>query len=77
MMWMDTDFTQQDTSRGGPIEEPRIPEFLLAALTGPSIMEELKKYTNLGFVVVNLLTLSYSNAIGLILKKRDEVLPLG
>ena len=44
---------------------------------GPSIMEELKKYTNLGFVVANLLTLSYSNAIGLILKKRDEVLPLG
>jgi len=74
---MDTDFTQQDTSRAGPIEEPRIPEFLLAALMGPSIMEELKKYTNSGFVVANLLTLSYSNAIGLILKKRDEVLPLG
>jgi hypothetical protein len=46
MMSMDSGFTQQDTSRGGPIEKPQIPEFLLAALMGPSIMEELKKYTN-------------------------------
>jgi len=43
---MDTDFTQQDTSRADPIEKPRIPEFLLVALMGLSFMEELKKYTN-------------------------------
>jgi hypothetical protein len=40
---MDIAFTQQDTSRVSPIEEPQIPEFLHPALMGSSIMEELKK----------------------------------
>ena len=31
MMWMDITFTQQATSRVGPIEEPQIPEFLRKA----------------------------------------------
>jgi hypothetical protein len=68
MTLMDIAFTQQDTSRVGPIEEPQIPEFLCLALMGSSIMEELKKYTNSHFMVANLLILSYSNATGLILK---------
>jgi hypothetical protein len=41
---------------------------LLLALMGSSIMEELNKYTKLVFMVANLLILSYSNVIGLILK---------
>jgi hypothetical protein len=51
-----------------PIERPQILEFLLLVLMGSSIMEELKKYTNSVFMVPNLLILSYSNVIGLILK---------
>jgi hypothetical protein len=65
---MDITFTQQDTSRVGPIKEPQIPEFLCPALMRSSIMEELKKYTNSRFMVANVLIMSYSNAIGLILK---------
>ena len=38
------------------------------ALMRSSIMEELKKYTNSSFMVLNLLIPSYSNTIGLILK---------
>jgi hypothetical protein len=67
-MSMDIAFTQQDTSRVSPIEEPQIPEFLRPALMGSSIMEELKKYTHSRFMAANLSILSYSNATGLILK---------
>jgi hypothetical protein len=49
-------------------EEPQIAEFLRSALMASTIMEELKKYTNFYFIVANLLILSYSNAIGLILE---------
>jgi hypothetical protein len=62
-------FTQQATSRVGPIEEPQIAEFLPPALMASTIMEELKEYTNFHSQmpsVANLLVLSYSNAIGLI-----------
>jgi hypothetical protein len=68
MMWMDIVFVQQATRQVNPIERPQILEFLLLALLGSSIMEELKKYTNSVFMVPNLLILSYSNVIGLILK---------
>jgi hypothetical protein len=68
MTRMDIAFTQQATSRIGPIEEPQVLEFLRPALMRSSIMEELKKYTNSSFMVPNLLIPSYSNAIGLILK---------
>jgi hypothetical protein len=65
---MDIAFTQQATSRVGPIEEPQVQEFLRLAKMGSTIMEELKKYMNSSFVVPKLLIPSYSNAIGLILK---------
>jgi hypothetical protein len=65
---MDIAFTQQDTSRVGPIEGPQIPQFSRSAVMGSSIMEELKKYMNLSFRAANLLILSYSNAIGSILQ---------
>jgi hypothetical protein len=65
---MDIAFTQQAMSRVGPIEEPQIPEFLRPTLMASTIMEELNKYTNFHFMVANLLILSYSNAIGLILE---------
>jgi hypothetical protein len=65
---MDIAFAQQATSRVGPIEEPHVPRFLRPALMGSSIMKQLKKYTNSIFMVANLLTLSYSNVGGLILK---------
>jgi hypothetical protein len=65
---MDIAFAQQATSRVGPIEKPQVPEFLRPAKMGSSIMEELKKYSNSTIMVANLLILSYSNAIGLILK---------
>jgi hypothetical protein len=68
---MDIAFTQQATSRVGPIEEPQVPEFVRQAKMGSSIMEKLKKYMNSTFIVANLLILSYSNVIGLILKQRD------
>ena len=62
----DIGFTQQGTSRVGPIEEPQIPEFSRQALMGSSTTEELKKYTNSLFMGANLLIQLYSNAIGLI-----------
>jgi hypothetical protein len=65
---MDIVFVQQAMRQVEPIERPKILEFLLLALMGSSIMEELKKYTNSVFMVPNLLILSYSNVIGLILK---------
>jgi hypothetical protein len=65
---MDIAFTQQATSRVGPIEEPQITEFVQPSLMASTIMEELKKYMNFHFMVANLLILSYSNAIGLILE---------
>jgi hypothetical protein len=68
---MDIAFIQQATSRVGPTEEPQIAEFLPPALMALTIMEELKEYTNFHLQmpsVANLLVLSYSNAIGLILK---------
>jgi hypothetical protein len=65
---MDIAFTQQATSRVGPIEEPQITEFVQPTRMASTIMEELKKYTNFHFMVANLLILSYSNAIGLILE---------
>jgi hypothetical protein len=65
---MDIAFTQQATSRVNPIKEPQIAEFVLPTLMASTIMEELKKYTNLHFMVANLLILSYLNAIGLILE---------
>jgi len=65
---MDIAFTQQATSRVGLIKKPQIVEFLRPALMASTIMEELKKYTNFHFMVPNLLILSYSNAIGLILE---------
>jgi len=51
---MNITFTQQGTSRFGPIEKPQIPEFLRKGLMGSSIMEELKQYTNSSFMVANL-----------------------
>jgi hypothetical protein len=51
-----------------PNRKPQIPEFLCPAKMGSSIMEELKIYTNSYFMVVKNLILSFSNAIGLILK---------
>jgi hypothetical protein len=68
MTSMDIVFVQQATRQDDPIERPQILEFLLLALMGSSIMEELNKYTNSVFMVANLLILSYSNVIGLILK---------
>jgi hypothetical protein len=68
MMWMDIAFTQQATSRVGLIKKPQIAEFLRPTLMVSTIMEELKKYTNFHFMVPNLLILSYSNVIGLILE---------
>jgi hypothetical protein len=68
---MDIIFVQQATRQVDPIKRPQILEFLLLALMGSSIMEELKKYTNSVFMVPNLLIPSYSNVIGLILKKCD------
>jgi len=65
---MDITFTQKVTSRVTPIEEPQVLEFLRLALMGSNIMEEMKKYTNSGSMVPNLLIPSYSNAIDLILK---------
>jgi hypothetical protein len=65
---MDIAFTQQATSRVGPIGEPQIAEFVRAALMVSTSMEELKKYTNFHFMVANLFILLYSNAIGLILE---------
>jgi hypothetical protein len=65
---MDIAFTQQATSRVGPIEEPQIAEFVRPALMVSTIMEELKKYIKFHLMVANLLILSYSNAIGLILE---------
>jgi hypothetical protein len=70
-------FMQQATSRVVPIEEQQIVELLLLALMALTIMEELKKYTNFHFMVTDLLILSYSNAIGLILEQRDIALILG
>jgi len=69
---MDIAFTQQDTSKVGPIEEPQIPEFSRPPLMGSIIMEELKKYTNSRFMAANLLILSYLNAIGLIQKNKTD-----
>ena len=51
-----------------PNKKPQIVEFLRLALMASTIMEELKKYMNFHFMVPNLLILSYSNAIGLILE---------
>jgi hypothetical protein len=68
MTSMDIVFVQQGTRQVDPIERPQILELLLLALMGSSIMEELKKYMNSVFMVANLLILSYSNVIGLILK---------
>jgi hypothetical protein len=68
MTSMDIVFVQQATRQVDLIEGPQILEFLLLALMGSSIMEELNKYTNSVFMVANLLILSYSNVIGLILK---------
>jgi hypothetical protein len=68
---MDIAFIQQAMSRVGPTEEPQIAEFLPPTLMALTIMEELKEYTNFHLQmpsVANLLVLSYSNAIGLILK---------
>jgi hypothetical protein len=66
--WMDIAFTQQATSKVGPIEEPQIAKFWRPALMASTILEELKKYTNFHFIVANLLILSYLNIIGLILE---------
>jgi hypothetical protein len=68
MTSMDIAFTQQDTRRVSPIEEPQIQEFVRPVVMGLSIMDELKKYTNSTLVAAYLLILSYSNATGLILK---------
>jgi hypothetical protein len=65
---MDIAFTQQATSRIDPIEEPQIAEFLHPTLMASTIIEELKEYMNFHFMVANLLALSYSKAIGLILQ---------
>jgi hypothetical protein len=68
---MDIAFTQQATSRVGSTEEPQIAEFLPPVLMASTIMEELKEYMNFHLQmpsVANLLVLSYSNAIGLILE---------
>jgi hypothetical protein len=68
---MDIAFIQQAMSRVGPTEEPQIAEFLPPTLMALTIMEELKEYTNFHLQmpsVANLLVLSYSNAIGLILE---------
>jgi hypothetical protein len=43
---MDIIFAQQASTKGGPIEKPRILENLRSGLTRSSIMEELKKYMN-------------------------------
>jgi hypothetical protein len=68
---MDIAFTHQAMSMISPIGKPQIPEFLRVGKMGSSIMEDLKKYMNLAFMVASLLILSYSNAIGLILLLRD------
>jgi hypothetical protein len=68
---MDIAFTQQATSRVGPIEEPQVLEFVRQAKMGSSIMEKLKNFMNSTFMVANLLILSYSNVIDLILKQQD------
>ena len=65
---MAIDFTQQDTSNVGPIEQPQIVEFSRTEMMGWITMEELKKYTNSRSMAANLLIPSYSNAIGLILQ---------
>ena len=74
---MDIAFTQQGTSRVGPIEKPQTSECLRPELMASTIMEELKKYMNFHFMVPNILNLSYSNAIGLILELRDGALISG
>jgi predicted solute-binding protein len=75
---MDIVFAQQAKTKVSPIEKPRVLEFLRPALTRSGTMEELKKYINSIFMVPNLLISSYSNVIGLTLKKRDEhILILG
>src|SRR6185437_3994961 len=51
---MDIAFTQQDTSKVGPIEKPLILESLRQAKMGSSIMKGSKKYTNSSFKVVPL-----------------------
>jgi hypothetical protein len=55
MTLMDTVFAQQAMDKVGPIEKPRVLEFLCPGLTRSSIMEELKKYMNSIFIVPNLL----------------------
>jgi hypothetical protein len=65
---MDIAFTQQGSSRVGPIEKPQTMEFLCPTLMASTIMEELKKSTEFHFMVPNLLIVSYSNATGLILE---------
>jgi len=67
MTWMDIAFTQQDTSKVGPIEKPLVLESLRQAKMGSSIMEDLKKYTNSSFQVPYHWLPLFSNAIGLIL----------
>ena len=78
MTLMDIIFAQQATTKVGPIEKPCVLKFLWLALTKSGNMEELKKYMNSIFMVPNLLILSYSNVIGLTLKKRNvHILILG
>jgi hypothetical protein len=55
MTLMDTVFTQQDMTKVAPIEKPCVLEFLRLDLMRSSIMEELKKYMNSIFMVLNLL----------------------
>ena len=65
---MTIDFTQQCTSNVGLIEQPQIMEFSRAAMMRWIIMVESKKSTNSHLMVGNLLILSYSNVISLILQ---------
>jgi hypothetical protein len=62
---MDIIFTQQDTSKIDPIEEPQILEFVRQVTLGSSTMEDSKKYMNSSIMVPNHLNQSY--VIGLIL----------
>jgi hypothetical protein len=72
---MDIVFVQQATRQVDPIERPQILEFLLLALMGSSIMEELNKYTKSVFWFDPEVTRrTYSN-LGLVKIRQDSVFP--
>ena len=70
---MDIVFTQQATSRVGPIKKPQTAELLRPALMDSTIMEELKKSTNYHSMVPNLTR--RTPKLGLVEIRQDFVYP--